>query len=345
MCFAAAAVPKKLNGLAFQNTKRCALDVRQLASKKNWCRQMTAKSGNGASGEACNSFYKNLLQVDGCMGPDTLAVDESLVEIDLSAEFPPERREAQEDLAAPYAQRERCRRVCLVPAAPSRVVTKWWAEANAAAVKGLQGATTVARLLDVRVVKPLEMNDADDRSPWHPGQSEELYKAMGLRAGPASVIGGGPAYVALWLGLGSSSLLCFAQATDRRRLGAAVAGDPLMQRLKLILNPLRMAVPWPQKAPKDVAPLGTYFGLQNASCTRARTSWGADYVCIHVDLHAKMLLRLLLQNVVFRKGNVIELLMVDWPGKSVLASCRITMTREALQLLAPDRNPASDLGL
>lgn len=50
--------------------------------------------------EAFGGFYKQLMQGTKCTGPDALAVDERF-EIDLSAEFPPERREAQVDLLAP----------------------------------------------------------------------------------------------------------------------------------------------------------------------------------------------------------------------------------------------------
>jgi len=53
--------------------------------------------------EAFGGFYKQLVQGTRCTGPDALAVNERFVEIDLSAEFPPERREAQIDLLAPEA--------------------------------------------------------------------------------------------------------------------------------------------------------------------------------------------------------------------------------------------------
>lgn len=48
--------------------------------------------------EAFGGLYSQLVQGTKCTGPDALAVNERLVEIDLSAEFPPERRAAQVDL-------------------------------------------------------------------------------------------------------------------------------------------------------------------------------------------------------------------------------------------------------
>merc|ERR1712187_985838 len=48
--------------------------------------------------EAFGGFYKQLVQGPQCTGPDALAINESSHEVDLSAEFPPERREAQVDL-------------------------------------------------------------------------------------------------------------------------------------------------------------------------------------------------------------------------------------------------------
>jgi len=57
---------------------------------------------------AVGDFYSELLKGSRCTGPDALAVDERFVEIDLSGEFPPERREAQVDptvAAVPAATR------------------------------------------------------------------------------------------------------------------------------------------------------------------------------------------------------------------------------------------------
>mmetsp|Transcript_127330 Transcript_127330/g.396313 ORF Transcript_127330/g.396313 Transcript_127330/m.396313 type:complete len:355 (+) Transcript_127330:90-1154(+) len=50
--------------------------------------------------EAFGGFYKQLVQGTKCTGPDMLTLDERF-EIDLSGEFPPERREAQVDMLAP----------------------------------------------------------------------------------------------------------------------------------------------------------------------------------------------------------------------------------------------------
>merc|ERR1711879_608982 len=48
--------------------------------------------------EAFGGFYKQLVEGPQCTGPDALAVNESSHEVDLSGEFPPERREAQIDM-------------------------------------------------------------------------------------------------------------------------------------------------------------------------------------------------------------------------------------------------------
>merc|ERR1711870_156764 len=47
--------------------------------------------------DGVDGFYKLLVQGTHCTGPDVLAVNESSHEIDLSAEFPPEKRVAQVD--------------------------------------------------------------------------------------------------------------------------------------------------------------------------------------------------------------------------------------------------------
>jgi len=48
--------------------------------------------------EAFGGFYNQMIEGTKCTGPDTLAINERHVEIDLSSEFPPERRPAQVDL-------------------------------------------------------------------------------------------------------------------------------------------------------------------------------------------------------------------------------------------------------
>lgn len=55
----------------------------------------TANAGSFLGG--FGGFYKQLVHGTQCTGPDALAVNESSHEIDLSAEFPPERRMAQVD--------------------------------------------------------------------------------------------------------------------------------------------------------------------------------------------------------------------------------------------------------
>jgi len=56
--------------------------------------------------EAFGGFYTQLVQGTKCTGPEALAGNERLVEIDLSAEFPPERRVAQVDPHRPRLERE-----------------------------------------------------------------------------------------------------------------------------------------------------------------------------------------------------------------------------------------------
>lgn len=55
--------------------------------------------------EAFGGFFSSQLQGTKCTGPDVLAINERLVEIDLSGEFPPERRAAQVDLMPQMPQR------------------------------------------------------------------------------------------------------------------------------------------------------------------------------------------------------------------------------------------------
>ena len=58
---------------------------------------------------------------------------------------------------------------------------------------------------------------------------------------------------------------------------------------------------------------------------------GCDIIVVQIDLFCHMMLRFALKNVGFRPGNVVDAILVDWPGQAVLASMRLTVTDEFLK--------------
>lgn len=95
-----------------------------------------------------------------------------------------------------------------------------------------------------------------------------------------------------------------------------------------------MKLPLPVKGPMEAETVGAFFG-SGASSWRAKNSNGVDQVCLRVDLYSKWLLKGTMQAVGIRKDNVFEVLLVDWPGRTVILSSRITVTETLYKLMNP----------
>ncbi|CAK0849341.1 unnamed protein product [Prorocentrum cordatum] len=81
------------------------LRARSLPTSARGCSLDGLEDGGAAQGpgflEAFGAVYHHLVSGTKCTGPDALAGNERTSEIDLSHEFPPERREAQVDRSVP----------------------------------------------------------------------------------------------------------------------------------------------------------------------------------------------------------------------------------------------------
>jgi len=195
----------------------------------------------------------------------------------------------------------------------------WWTLANAASVQGCEVLARSGQLISAKVVQNSAMVEA--------GAAEALYESMGAQDHTCS-------YLAVWLKLNGASLVFVSRMPSG--LAGSIAGqkDLIQQRLKLLLNPVQVQLPMPTKGPKDAETVGSFFGSSAASTSLTRGKSGADIACIHIDLYAKWVMRLALQQVGFRLGNTLELLLVDWPGQAVLASIRLQVTEDFLSLVA-----------
>eukprot|EP00929_Paragymnodinium_shiwhaense_P065425 TRINITY_DN32797_c0_g1_i1.p1 TRINITY_DN32797_c0_g1~~TRINITY_DN32797_c0_g1_i1.p1 ORF type:complete len:395 (-),score=87.73 TRINITY_DN32797_c0_g1_i1:140-1222(-) len=199
----------------------------------------------------------------------------------------------------------------------------WWADADLTALP--EGLAPMSKLLEARVIAhgariwgPL---------PWTEGESSDLYEAMGMRD-PSK------RYVAIWNRMGDRSVLIVSEVINEERFEDFSSVDFLMKRLKLIMNPVKVKIPFIMKGPKSAETVGEFFGRSNLHSHRAKTAKGVDYVSIHIDLHSKWILKMALQTVAFRLGNVVDLDYVDWDGQAVVAALRLQMTNEGLELLS-----------
>lgn len=200
----------------------------------------------------------------------------------------------------------------------------WWDDADTKIVPGLEAAPCLTRLLGIDLHKHPGLARSKRRAPWMDGESHACYRRLGARDTSSS-------YVAWWLNVGDSSLLSVSEVIDRPALERCLANDALGKRMKLLIRAVKCTLPFPGKGPKEADTVGAFFG-KGASLSRARTDEGVDVVVLQIDLYYLMLLRLALQNVGFRQGNVVDIILVDWPGQAVLASCRLSVTEEFLKL-------------
>jgi hypothetical protein len=213
---------------------------------------------------------------------------------------------------------------CKVPAI-AKTKQKWWGPARTQQARGLAHATELTTILDCRAIQHGDLSRLNDR-PWHADMSRALYKDMGMR--DTSRV-----YVAAWLNFNKVSMLAVSQVVHEDLLQECMTKDTLMNRLKFVLRPVHAHVPFPAKGAPEADTIGTFFGLENSSSAFHRTDDGIQYFCVQLDLYSKWQLRLAMKTVGFRESNVMDLLIVDWPGQAILTSLRVTVTHELLQML------------
>jgi hypothetical protein len=204
----------------------------------------------------------------------------------------------------------------------------WWTAAKIPHVKGMGDAVHMTKLLEARVIKHAADRKSLDVQLLE--ESNKICEELGMATS-------GKGFVSVTMNFGSSSLLLACEVIEKDRLVACLAKDPLAKRLKLVLNPVQVKLPFPAKGPKDAETIGSFFGKSaTLQCSKSRS--GGDSVNIRIDLFSKWVLKLALQKVGFRVGNVVELLIVDWAGSNekpgVLAACRLSVTEEYMKLLA-----------
>jgi len=209
---------------------------------------------------------------------------------------------------------------------PEQQKSSWWSDAKLSEVPDLQTAASLTRTLDVRIV--CHPQSQEEPAPWSSGVSSSLYEEMGMCDKDRL-------YTAFWLNLTGVSMLHVAEVLDRPRLELCLEDDCLARRLRLILWPVRVKLPFPARTPAQADTVGNFFGDEGATCTRSWTSGlGVKHVCIQVALSSKWLICRTIETLGFWRDNVVEILLVDWPGQQVVASYRVTVTEDLLSALS-----------
>jgi len=194
----------------------------------------------------------------------------------------------------------------------------WWREADVSAARCCAGLSPASDIIAARVVRGGE--------PWRPAAAGSFYEETG------AVDRGN--YVAVWIHLGDAALVFLSKARQGQALDACMASsDALQQRLKLLINPVAVKLPFPCKAASDAETVGAFFG-QSAWTDITVTSSGAQVYSVRVDLFSKWLLKFAMQKVGFQLGNCVEMILVDWPGRAVLGAVRLQVSSSFLELTA-----------
>lgn len=212
----------------------------------------------------------------------------------------------------------------VVPVLPPK--QDYWGFAETSTLSDMENPITISRVLHVEYTSHAWTAQRSETRPvpWKKGESHDLYKKCGAQK-PSG------AYVAWWLNLGRNSLLSVSEVVDMQKLEQCIAGNGLSKRIKLLIKPVECALPFPAKSPKAADTVGDFFGA-GASLTRDRTAEGTEIVVVQVDLFYLRMLRFALNNVGLRKGNVVDLVLIDWQGKAVLASFRLCCTESFCKL-------------
>eukprot|EP00929_Paragymnodinium_shiwhaense_P108256 TRINITY_DN74585_c0_g1_i1.p1 TRINITY_DN74585_c0_g1~~TRINITY_DN74585_c0_g1_i1.p1 ORF type:complete len:368 (+),score=70.68 TRINITY_DN74585_c0_g1_i1:94-1197(+) len=202
----------------------------------------------------------------------------------------------------------------------------WWSMADLT-FKGLDCCKAPFRLLEARGVRHPEKKGG--YVPWKEGQSQdELYELMGMRDTSKK-------YMALWSTMGSASLLLVAEVTCADYWQILLEDEEyLMDRLKLILNPVKVDMPFPLNGPAKAETVGAFFGRRNVNRTLGRTAKGVEHICLQMDLYSKWILKFGMKTLAFKRGNIVDLLYVDWKGQATACGVRLNMTDVGVELFA-----------
>lgn len=203
----------------------------------------------------------------------------------------------------------------------------WWDEADLVKL----GLPITTRLLDTWIVqKPRKTQPF----PWLAGQSEDMYRKMGMRDQTHG-------YVVVWMLIANVAIVTTSQVVDSdvdqqffetlRQEGAEAC---LNRRLKLLLSPVTsLQLPESATHPEKAPFVQAFLGHGGSSIHWSAAGGGPQHACIMADFNNKWLLKTALLNFGFREGNVLDLHVVDWLGKRLVASGRLSITKEFLKLI------------
>lgn len=203
----------------------------------------------------------------------------------------------------------------------------WWAaidlETGSTAWHGL---TQMTKLCGVRIIDHSAPSSPEALAPWLPGCSEALHQSMGAVDSSCS-------YLAVWLKMHGTSLVLVSELPADAATSIIEKPDLVHSRLKMLIRPDGSNSWLRDNHPCDVETVGALFGESATHTSIYHTAAGVTVACIQINMYANWMFRLALKQDVFCLGNSFEIMLTDWPSRTILASAQLTVTKRFLQCI------------
>ena len=105
----------------------------------------------------------------------------------------------------------------------------------------------------------------------------------------------------------------------------------LGNRLKFIVNPANVHIPWSIYGPKESSSIVEFFGEGN--CSIKRKSSNVDHVVITIDVYSKFLIRSFLPKLAFQPGRICDYMICDYDNRLIHTGFRLVGTETLLNLM------------
>ena len=148
-------------------------------------------------------------------------------------------------------------------------------------------------------------------------------------------------YLVLQLLLGPKIVVSIAEVSDKNIFDDTFRNNDnthLMDRLKLIVNPANVSIPWAVNGPKNSASIRDFFGNQNCS---VKLKYSAKYIChavITIDVYSKFMIRSFLPKLAFQPGRICDFILVDYQERLIHTGFRLVSTQTLLGLLKDSKH-------
>ena len=145
-------------------------------------------------------------------------------------------------------------------------------------------------------------------------------------------------YIVMQLLLGRKMVVSIGEVGDSDEFESLFSVDSaasLCKRLKLIVNPANVSIPWPITGPKDASSIEDFFGMQNCSVKRKHSSCQFEYSVITIDVFSKFMIRSFLPKLAFQLGRVSDYMLIDYDSRTIVSGFRLVCTKTLYSLMKP----------